>query len=315
MSVRTAIGMDLGGTHVRAGVVTEDGDMLGQAEASIAGVDPERGLDVMQHLVAGLIEAQPGPVAGIGIGATGPVDIARGVINNPYTLRGWANVPVVARLQQTFGVRVQLDNDANAAALGEAWQGAGRGAERLYVVTVGTGVGTAFIVNGRFHRGSGDAHPEGGHQLIDPDGPECYCGQRGCWESLIAGPSIARRARLAAQAQGWQRSPEDDGSRFEAQELAQAARGGDALARTVLHGVALDLARGIVNIILLFVPDVIVLGGGVMQSAELFLPAVREAIQTQHPMVPFDRVRILPAELGDRAGMFGGARMIFKELP
>lgn len=315
MTSQSAIGVDLGGTQVRAGVVTSAGELVRQAQARIAGVAPERGLNVIGDLIQQLVAAGTEPITGIGIGATGPIDIARGVINNPYTLQGWSDVPIVDSLQQKIHVPVRVDNDANAAALGEYWQGAGRGATRLYVVTVGTGVGTAFIVDGVIQRGAGGAHPEGGHQLIDPDGPECYCGQRGCWESLIAGPSIARRARLAAQAAGWKPTPQDDGSRFEARMLAEAARREDSFALEVLRDVAHDLARGIVNIILLFVPDVIVLGGGVMQSADLFLPTLRTAIQTQNPMVPFDQVRIVPAQLGERAGLFGGAQMILRELP
>ncbi len=202
MSGRSAIGVDLGGTRVRAAVITDAGELLQLVEASIAGQGPEAGLSLIQDLIAQLIEAQPKPLAGIGIGATGPIDSARGVINNPYTLQGWTNVPIVERLQRKFGVPARLDNDANAAALGELWHGAGRAAKRLYVVTIGTGVGTAYVVDEALQRGAGDVHPEGGHQLIDPNGPECYCGQRGCWESLIAGPSIARgrawRRRRAA---------------------------------------------------------------------------------------------------------------------
>ena len=315
MTARSAIGVDLGGTRVRAAVITEAGELLQQAEENIAGQGPEAGLILIQDLIAQLIEARPTPVAGIGIGATGPIDSARGVINNPYTLQGWTNVPIVERLERKFGVPARLDNDANAAALGELWQGAGRAARRLYAVTIGTGVGTAYVVDGALQRGAGEVHPEGGHQLIDPNGPECYCGQRGCWESLIAGPSIARRARLAAEGRGWKPTPDDTGSRFEARMLAWAAARGDAFAQNILHDVALDIARGLVNIILLFVPDVIVLGGGVMESADLFLPTVLKAIHTEHPMVPFDRVRIVPAQLGDRAGLFGGAHMILRELP
>ncbi|HSG55765.1 MAG TPA: ROK family protein [Paracoccaceae bacterium] len=315
MSARKAIGVDLGGTRVRAGVITEAGELLGQSEAGIAGVGPDRGLIIIQDLIAQLTEALDAPIAGIGIGATGPIDRARGVINNPYTLEGWVEVPILESLQSRFGVPARLDNDANAAALGELWQGAGRGAHRMYAVTIGTGVGTSYIVDGRLQRGAGEVHPEGGHQLIDPDGPECYCGQRGCWESLIAGPSIARRARQVAEARGWKPTADDSGSRFEARKLAWAARRGDAFAEQVLHEVALDLGRGLVNIILLFVPEVIVLGGGVMESSDLFLPTVLEVIRTEHPMVPFDQVRIAPAQLGDRAGLFGGARMILRESP
>lgn len=314
MTARIAIGVDVGGTQVRAGSVTEAGALLHEKQASIAGIGPERGLEIIEELIEA-VRAETGgenPV-GIGVGSTGPISIERGTINNPYTLHGWSNVPIVERLQITFGLPVRLDNDANAAALGEYWLGAGRGAKRLYAVTVGTGVGTSLLLEGQFQRGVDGAHPEGGHQLIDPNGPECYCGFRGCWESLIAGPAIAKRARAAAEAAGWRPTSSEDGERFEARQLAEAARAGDRFATTIMQAVGRDLARGIVNIILLFLPDVLILGGGVMESSDLFLPTIRSTIKTEHPMVPFESVRIVHAELGEKAGLYGGAYMVLRE--
>lgn len=314
MNQRNAVGVDLGGTLVRAGMVTSEGQLLSQQQASIAATSPEQGLGVIEEVIDTVLQsAGVGSPAGIGMGSTGPVDIKRGKINNPYTLQGWSDVPIVERLQARFGLPVRLDNDANAAALGEYWLGAGREAKRLYAVTVGTGVGTAFVLDGVVQRGRDGSHPEGGHQLIDPNGPECYCGFRGCWESLIAGPSIARRARAAAEASGWHPTPGDRGDRFEARRLAEAARAGDDFAAAVIQDVGRNLGRGIVNIILLFLPDVLVLGGGVMESADLFMPTVRATIKTEHPMVPFESVRIEPAQLGDRAGLFGSAYLVLKE--
>ncbi len=313
MSRKIAVGVDLGGTLVRVGLLAAEGELLRQDQAGIAGLGPELGLPIIEDLIEKLLTEQgSGPIAGIGVGSTGPIDAAAGRIHNPYTLHGWSDVPIVDRLRQRFGVPVALENDADAAALGELWQGAGRGAKRLYAVTVGTGVGTSFIQDGVLHRGKDGVHPEGGHQLIDPNGPECYCGYRGCWESLVAGPAIARRARAAGGATEPGKEAEAD-ERFEARHLAEAARRGDSFAIAVLRDVARDLARGIVNIILLFVPDVLVLGGGVMESADLLLPELRAALKTQHPMVPLDAVSIVPAQLGERAGLYGSAYVILKE--
>ena len=119
----------------------------------------------------------------------------RGTINNPYTLPTWEDVPIVDFLVDRFGVPVSLENDADAAALGEYWQGAGRDVQRLCAVTVGTGIGTAYILHGKIVRGNGGWHPEGGHMIIDPSGPQCYCGAKGCWESLASGSAIALFAR------------------------------------------------------------------------------------------------------------------------
>lgn len=300
MSQPIAIGIDLGGTLVRVGAFDLEGQLIGQNEASIASVPPESGLRLIEHLIQATADSvNASSLLGIGIGATGPVDAVHGVINNPYTLESWSNVPIVERLNKTFNVRVRLENDADAAALGEYWQGAGRNARRLYAVTVGTGVGTSLIVDGEIYRGVDGSHPEGGHQLIDPNGPECYCGHRGCWESLISGSAISSQAR--------------DTLNMDAGSIAEAARAGNPAALAIMQKAARDFSLGIVNIISLFVPDVLVLSGGVMKSADLFLPTLEQTLKTPNPMVPFDRVHILPAQLGYYAGLYGGAYMILRE--
>lgn len=300
MTHKIAIGVDLGGTHVRAGAFDEQGQLLGQAEAGIASIGPDDGLGIIEQLIQSILESvNASTLLGIGIGSTGPLDPLRGTINNPYTLAGWSDVPIVKRLNQVFRVPVRLENDADGAALGEYWQGAGRGAKRLYAVTVGTGVGTALIVDGKIYRGVDGSHPEGGHQLIDPNGPECYCGHRGCWESLISGPAIANAGR--------------DILNMDAASIAEAARRGDKSALAIMKKAARDFSLGIVNIISFFVPDVLVLSGGVMKSADLFLPTLEQTLKTPNPMVPFESVRILPAQLGYYAGLYGGAYMILSE--
>lgn len=300
MTHKIAIGVDLGGTHVRAGAFDEQGQLLGQAEAGIASIGPDDGLGIIEQLIQSILESvNASTLLGIGIGSTGPLDPLRGTINNPYTLAGWSDVPIVRRLNQVFRVPVRLENDADGAALGEYWQGAGRGAKRLYAVTVGTGVGTALIVDGKIYRGVDGSHPEGGHQLIDPNGPECYCGHRGCWESLISGPAIANAGR--------------DILNMDAASIAEAARQGDKSALVIMKKAARDFSLGIVNIISFFVPDVLVLSGGVMKSADLFLPTLEQTLKTPNPMVPFESVRILPAQLGYYAGLYGGAYMILSE--
>lgn len=314
MSQPIAIGVDIGGTLVRVGGFDADGQLLVQNETSIASIGPEEGLRLISDLIEKTLDSANSPsLLGIGIGCTGPLDINRGLINNPYTLEGWSNVPIVQRLVETFHVPVCLENDADAAALGEYWQGAGREAKSLYAVTVGTGVGTALIVDGKIYRGVDGSHPEGGHQLIDPNGPACYCGYRGCWESLISGPAIASFARSAKNNEGLIALAGGDPTRIDTRFVAEAARTGDPVAVEIMQKAARDFSLGIINIISLFVPDVLVLSGGVMKSADLFLPTLEKALKTPNPMVPFDRVRILPARLGYYAGLYGGAYMILSE--
>jgi glucokinase len=311
-----AIGMDLGGTHVRLGAFSPEGHLLKQREEGIAAIGPEDGLLLIERLIRELLDSLGSPtLLGIGIGSTGPLDTLRGLINNPYTLAGWSNVAIVERLSRAFGIPVRLENDADAAALGEYWQGAGQGASRLYAVTVGTGVGTSLIVDGRIYRGMDGSHPEGGHQLIDPDGPECYCGHRGCWESLISGPAIASQARNAHDNVNLLALAGGDPGRLDAGIVAEAARLGDPTAQAIIQKAARDFSLGIVNVISLFVPDVLVLSGGVMKSADLFLPSLEKMLQTPNPMVPFASVHILPARLGYYAALYGGAYMILCESP
>jgi len=311
MSEQIAVGVDIGGTLVRVGAFDGEGQFLGQKEAGMVSIGPDNGLSLIEQLIRETLDTvNAQSLLGIGIGCTGPLDTVRGLVNNPYTLAGWSNVPIVERLNGAFHVPVRLENDADAAALGEYWQGAGRGAHRLYAVTVGTGVGTALILEGEIYRGVDGSHPEGGHQLIDPKGPECYCGYRGCWESLISGTAISSMARNAEKNERLIELAGGDPNLIDARSVAEAARAGDPTAAAIMQKAARDFSLGIVNVISLFVPDVIVLSGGVMKSVNLFLPTLRQALKTPNPMVPFDRVQILPAQLGYYAGLYGGAYMI-----
>jgi glucokinase len=314
------IGLDIGGTVVRAGAFTPQGELLAVRETPIeAARGPEAGLQRIRILIEETLAGDALPPAaeliGIGIGCTGPLDPLRGTINNPYTLPTWENVPIIEWLRERFNVPITLENDADVAALGEYWMGAGHGVGRLYAITVGTGIGTALIYDGQIYRGLDGSHPDGGHQAIDPSGPLCYCGARGCWESLASGSAIAR---IAVEA-GWTpvgaslRLAPTDPTQITARLVAEAALAGDPLAIQIMEKAAYYFSLGVVNIITLFVPQVIVLSGGVMKSAELFMPALQRAIQQNNVMVPASQVRILPAQLGYYAGLYGAAYTILQK--
>ncbi len=311
------IGIDLGGTIVRGGWFDLQGGLRAILEAPIQAQEGVRaGLSRIYELIEALREkSSSDTLLGIGVGATGPVDPVRGVIHNPYTLPGWEDVPILTELEQHFGVPTVLENDADTAALGEYWQGAGQGVGRLYAVTVGTGIGTAYILAGEVYRGVGGAHPEGGHHIIDPSGPRCYCGAHGCWEVMAAGPAIARYAREALAANpnsALQTLVANDPSRLSAQIIAQAAREGDPLAQAVMQKAARYFSLGLMNIIHFFLPQVIVLSGGVMKSLDLFWPIVEQFLAAHRAMVPVEQVRIVPAALGYYAGVYGAAYLALK---
>jgi glucokinase len=333
------IGVDIGGSMVRLGAIDTQGELLALREAPIeARRGPQYGLERIASLIAELLQdesvkatEQTIHLRGIGIGCSGPVDPVQGVVKNPYTLPTWENVPLKAWLEERFSVPVTLENDADVAALGEYWKGAGKGVRRLFAVTVGTGIGTALIVDGQIYRGVNNCHPEGGHHLIDPGGPACYCGAHGCWESLAAGPAIARIARdsiettldleekdksgqMQEEAASMRASPllKMDLDKIDARLVAEMALHDDPLAMKIMKKAAYYFSLGMVNIVLLFTPDMIVLSGGVMSSAELFMPTLMEMMQQHNVVVPADQVQIREAKLGAYAGLYGAAYTILQ---
>ncbi len=315
--------MDLGATRIRLGAFQPDGALIASLEGEIhAEQGPQAGLERIAALIQNLLEREElrqRRLLGIGVGSTGPTDSVRGLLVNPGTMPGWLNVPIVAQLQERFQAPVCLENDADAAALGEYWQGVGRPTHpdeppvrSLYAITVGTGVGTAFILDGQVVRGAQGFHPEGGHQIVDPSGPQCYCGGRGCWESLCSGTAIGQMGRAALRA-----SPEagslllqlagGEVERVDARLVAEAARQGDPLAGEVMARAANAFALGVFNILMLFFPELIVLSGGVMRSSDLFMPAIEAMLRSASVYLPIERLRILPARLGYYAGVYGAA--------
>lgn len=307
-AVPILIGIDLGGTNVRAGAVSPKGELLNWSETLI---EARRGPQAGVERIAALVEtvAAGRQILAIGIGATGPIDRERGAIQNPYTLPTWEDVDIVGPLSQRFGVPVELENDADAAALGEWWRGAGQGVKRLAMVTVGTGIGYALVLDGRIHRGTGGWHPEGGHMRLDPNGPSCYCGANGCWESLAAGPAIARDLQAAARQQPTRMLELAGGEieKIDAAVMAEAARLGDPLALEWTARLGTIYGLGLANILLLVLPDTIVLGGGVMRSFDLFEASLRATAARTVPIVPAGQVKILAAQLGQQAGVLGAA--------
>ncbi len=315
MESDVAIGIDLGGTLVRVGAINERGQLLASYQLPIQPeLGPETGINRIVLLIEKTLhDVQGTQLKGIGIGATGPIDRMHGTIQNPYTLPNWENVPITSILADRFNVPVTLENDADAAALGEYRVGAGQNCSRLYAITIGTGIGTAFILNGQIYRGLDGVHPEGGHIIIDPSGPLCYCGAQGCWESLASGTAIACQAksnlsRLTSSLLF--RMAEGDSSRIDARMVAEAAQNGDEYAIEILKIAAKYICIGLINIIMLFTPEIVVMSGGVMNSASFFMPAIQQAISSHNIMVPAIRVQVLLAKLGNNAGLIGAAYTI-----
>lgn len=312
------VGVDLGATNIRAGLVTQNGEAL-DVRSSRLGSDrrEDTGARATIELVETLLKENGSPgILGIGVGATGPVDPCKGTILSPYTSPAWQYVPYTGLISAHFGLPCVLENDADAAALAEYWQGAGKGVKRLLAVTVGTGIGTALLIDGRIYRGMDGAHPEAGHHIIDPSGPLCYCGAKGCWESLASGDALTEYSRqIAAEDPQFLRELS-----LSAPELvtgaavAKAAERGSAKALAVMQREARYLAVGLLNLISAYVPEMIVLSGGVIENYALLRSEVEETMRKNNLMVPADKVRIIPAKLGYYSGVIGGAYALLLRL-
>lgn len=303
------IGIDLGGTNVRVGALTSDGELLAWKDAPIeAARGPEAGLQIITRLVEEVITQTNQPILALGVGSTGPLDRQRGCIQNPYTLSGWKDVNIVTPLRERFGVPVALENDADAAALGEAWAGSGQGVKRMVMLTIGTGVGYALILNGEIYRGLSGEHPEGGHILIDPSGPECYCGAHGCLESLVAGPAIARFVSKSEDARTSPFLQKIAGEKLDAAIIFEGARQDDVFCQSVVDRVANYIALGLVSIIMTTLPDCIVLTGGILRSYDMLEDKIRAILAGYDVIVPTKKARIQLSKLGQAAGLYGAAR-------
>ena len=254
-------------------------------------------------------------IGGIGIGCTGPVNSITGLIQNPFTLPNWDNLPVVDHLVAHFHLPTYLLGDCQVAALGEFWVGAGKGARHVLYITVGTGIGSGLILDGKLYRGAGLISGEVGHQVIDLNGPPCYCGANGCWEMLAAGPAITRRAADHA--------PEDgllfalaghDRAKITPLLVSRAADQGDEFATEILNQTAFYLGVGLTNLLNIITPEVAILGGGVMGSWPRLAPTILDTVRSRVAMIPYELIRIVPASLGLNAGITGAARAILDHL-
>ncbi len=294
-------GVDIGGTKIAVGVVDHEGRVLAK---DMFPTDVPRGFDhAMQRvkaLLAQCAERTGGKLQGVGIGCAGPVDRITGTLGNVNNLPGWQGGNPVDVLAKEFGVSAAMENDADAAALGELCWGSGKGRQRFLYVTVGTGIGVSVILNGKVYRGVNGCHPEIGHHILDASGPLCSCGVRGCWESLAAGPAMAAWLNENAPPKC---------HNISAREICSRAEDSDTWAQRAVKREGHFLGLGLANLITLFAPDAIVLGGSVMKSAHLFLDSMHEVIRQNCRLVPVECVEISLASLGADAGLIGAAQV------
>jgi glucokinase len=283
--------VDIGGTKIAVALVDDHGVLhLRREEPTL----PERGFaGAIERIIAMFGEAK---LDGIAIGSTGPIDRETGVFGQVDTLPGWKGESVKAALRETYAVPIVIENDADAAALGETAFGAGRGAARFVYVTISTGIGGGIVLDGQIYRGADGVHPEIGHHMIEASGLLCSCGGRGCWEVVASGSAMAASATSSGHLGE------------SAASICRAAEAGEGWAKEIVARESFYLGVGLANVIAMYAPDVIALGGGVMKSAHLFLDRAREVVRTSATLVPAERTSIVLATLGADAALYGAAR-------
>jgi glucokinase len=309
------IGIDLGGTNIKAIAVTGNGVRL--CEKNVV-AEAERGPDAVisrvVSLVEGVLESCDVPASryhGIGVAAAGIVNMERGICRFLPNLPGWIDIPVVRKVSEKTGLDTFLINDVRAMTLAEMSFGAGRGVKNLVCMAVGTGVGGGIVLDGNLYFGSEGLACEIGHQIIEPQGPRCTCGSRGCLEALASGANIAFQAMRIIK-QGATTVMRDmvnnDLNLVTPHVVADAARQGDRHAREIWDREAYYLGLGFTNIVVVLDPDMIILGGGVAEAFDLIVEGIkntlRERVKLGHDI---DRLRIVKSGLKDLAGAVGAA--------
>ncbi len=305
------VGVDVGGTKVLAGVVTADGSLHDLARGTTPGrlATPETLEETLAAVVARVAGGRP--VAAVGVAAAGFVDASGSrVVFAPHL--PWRGEDVRARLTERIGAPVLLDNDATCAAHAEASYGAGRDASSMVLVTLGTGIGGAIVLDGRVWRGAGGMAGEFGHMQVVPDGAPCECGRRGCWEQYSSGNALVRdaRSRLGAEPTVLSELCDGDPDRLTGPMVTDAAADGDLVARAAFTRIGEWLGVGLANLVAALDPALLVVGGGVSQAGDRLLDPARDALARSlvgagHRVVP----PVARAALGPEAGLIGAASL------
>ena len=318
---RTVIGFDLGGTKMMAGLVDEDFKVVAFDRRKTRGKKGDTGtFDRMVELVLALLEANgktPDDIAGVGIGSPGPLDPATGVIGNTPNL-GWDGFPLRAKMEKALGVPVAVGNDVDTGTSGEVHFGAAKGGKCVLGVFPGTGIGGGLVLDGKVHMGASGAAAEVGHIVLDPHGPLCGCGHRGCLEAYASRLAISSRAAVAVMrgaAPNLAKEGGSDPARYRSKALARAIAAGDEEIDLIVRDAARKIGLVVGGLVNFISPDIVVLGGGLVEAMEdIFLSEVQEMIsRTALPEVGAC-VRVVAAKLGDDAVMMGAARLIRDRL-
>jgi glucokinase len=316
---RLIIGIDIGGTKISVTLAGKRGTILAaQVFSSLQGRKPDRSIDEIESAVRSLtrkLKMKPSDWIGVGVGMPGAIDPSDGTIRKSPNLKGWERLKLDSILRRRFRVPVVVENDANAAALGEKYFGAGRGVENFLYLTVSTGIGSGIVANGRLVRGDSGLAGEAGHMTVVRKGLLCSCGKRGCLEAYSSGTAIAEHARNLLR--GGAKS--DYLKRVRLNQItgslvSQAARVGDRVAIQARRMAAEYLGVGLANIIQLLNPKCIILGGGVMEHVNHFWKPMMESVKRETWPISFRSCKIVRSKLGGRVGDLGAIALVMEHM-
>jgi len=306
------LAIDLGGTKIIAAIVSNK-VVAKEYQPTLADEGPQSVIKRILSMIDCLLSLRnlgTSQLDSISIAAAGAIDFEKGLVTSSPNLPGWHDIPLRDIVGEKYGVNTFLINDASAAALGEHRFGAGKGVDNLVMLTVGTGIGGGIIINGRLYSGPSGSAGEIGHMTIDVNGPRCNCGNIGCLEMLASGTAVAKEA-IRRISQGEKSSlTEIVGGKTEnitCEKVEVAARNGDSLALEVITKAATYLGIGLVNLVNIFNPEMIIIGGGLANMGDLLLEPARRVVRERAFQLPARLVHIVPAQLGDDAAVLGAA--------
>ncbi|MGC8787297.1 MAG: ROK family protein [Anaerolineae bacterium] len=316
---RYAISLDVGGTLTKVAVVDATGQIVQRLQAPSArdiprDRVPEHVVQIV-HKIIGISGLSREQIVGACVGIPGVIDRRTDLVVSCPNLTNWEGLPLAKLVQEKLGIPTYLEKDANEAALGEHWLGAGQGIDDLICFTIGTGIGTGIILNGQLYRGSTGGAGEIGHIIVDKDGPLCTCGNRGCLEAVASARAIAEKGSKAVEHGEltiMRKLSNGDPKAVTTEMVFRAARAGDQVAQRILDEALTYLGVGVTSIVNVFNPAMIILGGGVAQAGEQLLAPVQQIVRQRARRLLAEHVQIVLSRLGNDAGVIGGAYLVFQ---
>jgi glucokinase len=307
---KTAIGIDFGGTFIKMAMVNEQGRILHQESLPTARMREEALKEIVERVKKIIDDRCNENITGIGIGLPGPIDSEKGIVKSLTNVPGWKNFKLKKFIQEKLNKPTFIDNDANLTAYGEWKFGAGRGAKNLVCITLGTGVGGGIIIDNRLYRGSSLSAGEIGHIPIFENGPQCACKGRGCLERYVGSKFIIRLAKKYIKNS---KSRLADFQYITPQIISECAKKGDAVAIRIWEEIGTHIGTALTGIVNVLNPEKIVIGGGMSRAGRLIFEPVRRVVKLNAFKIAADVCKILPAKLGNNAGVIGSAGYVMLE--